>query len=412
MANLSELSSERAARVARSSYGRLVSLLAARDGDIGAAEDALADAFEQALLRWPDAGIPENPEAWLLTVARNRRRDRARSPSTRAMTPLEEIAELAALQEIDVEAIPDRRLALLFVCAHPAIEPLVRAPLMLQTILGFGAERIAVAFAVPAPMLAQRLVRAKRRIRDARIPFVVPDRSIISRRLPDVLEAVYGAYAIEWYGVAGATERGTLETEALYLAETLADLLPDEPETLGLAALVCLSLSRAPARLDSNGALVPLQEQQTSRWDATLIERGERYLMRAHRLGCIGRFQLEAAIQSVHCDRRRTGVTDWSALRKFHGALVEMAPTLGATVSLAVVLGETDGPDAGLAILDTLDGAHAGRFQPAWVARAHLQAAAGDYASAAESFRKAISLTTDPPTRSLLQRQAGSLPGR
>ncbi len=410
MAVLSESTKVRAAGVARTSYGRLVALLAARAGDIAAAEDALADAFEQALTHWPDAGVPDNPEAWLLTVARNRLRDRLRSSSHRTSTSLDESADLvAAFDEVDVDAIPDKRLALLFVCAHPAIDRTVRTPLMLQTVLGYRSEQIAAAFAIPAPTMAQRLVRAKRRIRDAGIPFVVPDRALAPDRMPEVLEAVYGAYAIDWQGTAGATERGTLALEARHLAETLAELAPAEPEALGLAALICLSLARAPARLDAAGAVVPLHEQDMSRWNHALVERGERYLVRAHGLGRIGRFQLEAAIQSVHCDRRTAGVTDWGVLHKLHRALADTAPTLGASVSLAVVTGETDGPAAGLAILNELTGPHADRFQPAWAARAHLRARAGDNAGAAAAFDKAISLTTDPATRAYLRRQADAL---
>lgn len=437
-----ETAEVRAARVARTSYGRLVALLAARTRDIAAAEDALADAFERALRRWPVDGVPDNPEAWLLTVARNRDRDRLRSAERRRTTSYDADAAPDAFAtaapaglagapagrtagrsgagaadalddidgvDIDPDAIPDRRLALLFVCAHPAIDRTVRTPLMLQAVLGFRADQIATAFAVPAPTMAQRLVRAKRRIRDAGIPFAVPDRAAVPGRLREVREAVYGAFAIDWNGVAGATERDALGNEALLLAETLAELVPDDPESLGLAALVCLSLARAPARLDAGGALVPLDEQDPARWSAALIDRGERHLQRAQLLGRIDRFQVEAAIQSVHCARRTTGRTDWAALRTLHTALADVAPTLGSSVSLAVVVGETDGPAAGLAVLDGLDGPHAARFQPAWAARAHLLARAGDTAGARAAYDRAISLTTDPPARAHLERKRRAL---
>ena len=386
----------RSEQVARAAYGHLLALLAAPTGDIPTAEDALSDAFVQALTTWPVRGIPDNPEGWLLTVARNRLRDLYTSAARRTSAPWPD-AEPAVFDDLDLEAIPDKRLELLFVCAHPAIEAGIRTPLMLQTVLGFEAAQIATAFAVPAPAMAQRLVRAKRRIRDARIPFTVPTRQDMPARLPAVLEAIYGAYAIDWVLVPGEGVRDSLSAEALYLAATLAALLEDEPEAFGLAALIALSLSRAGARM-ADGAQVPLDEQDTVLWDAGLIVQGEAWLRRSHSFGRIGRFQLEAAIQSVHSARAMSGSTDWVTLRKLYDALVRLAPTLGARVSRAAAIAHTDGPAAGLEALDAITDAAVERFQPAWATRAHLLAGAGRPAEAADAYERAISLSTDPAT--------------
>lgn len=337
---------------ARDSYGRLLALLAASTSDLAGAEDALADAFERALRTWPSRGVPASPDAWLLTVARNRLRDQWKSARAQRNVPLDAAGDaLAHADEIDVDSLPDRRLDLMLACAHPAIEPAVRTPLMLNAVLGFTAEQVGRAFSVPPSTMATRLVRAKKRIKAAGVPFRIPNRADLPARMTSVLEAVYGAYVIDW--ATGPQARG-LPSEALHLAEVLAALVPGDPEARGLAALIELSAARAPARADAGGRFVPLADQDPALWNQRLISRAHEHLRAAHARGRLGRFQLEAAIQAVHCARGRDGTTDSSALLTLHRILHAVAPSLCSAVALAAATAEADGPAAGLATLDAL----------------------------------------------------------
>lgn len=402
---------EAVARAAREHYGRLVALLAATGVDITAAEDALADAFERAVRTWPVDGVPTKPQAWLLTVARNRLRDRWRSAEhSRTTLLVPEAHDPAVVQEVDVDAIPDHRLALMMVCAHPAIDRTLHTPLMLTTVLGCTAAQVGRAYAVPPATMATRLVRAKRRIQAAGIPFVVPDLDSLPDRLDAVLEAVYGALAVQW-STTGSEER-ELPWEAARLAEILVELVPAEPEARGLAALVELDCARRPARRGAGGRFVPLAEQDTTLWDATLIERAREHLRVAHGLGRLGRFQLEAAIQAVHCARLESGRTDWLALLGLHDALQQVAPSLGGAVAHAAVMAEVSGPAAALDRLNQLDresGAAAARFQPALVLRAHLLERLDRCAEAGPVYDQAVALTHDPAERAHLERRRGGL---
>jgi len=389
---------------ARDSYGRLLALLAAATSDLAAAEDALADAFERALRTWPAQGVPGNPDAWLLTVARNRLRDEWKSARVQRAVPLDAAPDtLGHIDDVDIDAIPDRRLELMLVCAHPAIDPAMHTPLMLNTVLGFTAEQVGRAFSVPTPTMATRLVRVKKRIKATRIPFRIPDLADLPPRMASVLEAVYGTYVIDW--ATGPQDR-QLPSEALHLAEVLTALVPGDPEAHGLAALIELSAARAPARVDAAGRFVPLADQDSSRWNQELIARAHEHLRAAHARGQLGRFQLEAAIQAVHCARAPDGTTDWPALLTLHRILQAVAPSLGSGVALAAVTAEADGPAAGLATLDArlLDaGPPARLFQPARATRAHLLDRLGRTAEAVAAYDSAISLTHDAAEREYLE---------
>jgi RNA polymerase sigma-70 factor (ECF subfamily) len=393
---------------ARQGYGKLVAYLAARTRDLAAAEDALADAFAAALAAWPGAGVPAAPEAWLLTVARRKAIDASRRRRTGddAAGILRLLGE-EAQDESDGTNIPDHRLALMFACAHPAIDAAVRAPLMLQAVLGFDAATIAAAFLTAPAAMSQRLVRAKGKIREAGIPFRVPARDELADRLETVLDAIYAAYTEAW------TEPRALAAEAIWLGRLLASLLPEEPEALGLLALMLHAESRRDARRDAAGAYVPLADQDFSRWNAAMIEEAEALLHRAGAMHRIGRYQLEAAVHSAHATRLHTGRTDWPAILELYDALLALTASPVVALNRAVALAEVQGPAAALAALDAIaPDARLAAYQPWWAARAALLARTGATHAAAEAYATAIALAEDEAARRFLQeaRRALTLP--
>ncbi|HXA92368.1 MAG TPA: DUF6596 domain-containing protein [Steroidobacteraceae bacterium] len=402
--------------VARASYGKLVAYLAARTRDLAGAEDALSDAFAAALTDWPQSGIPRTPEAWLLTVARRKLVDavRRRRVSEDARPTLELLGDELGGADREPE-IPDERLRLMFACAHPAIDTAVRAPLILQAVLGLDAATIASAFLVAPSTMSQRLVRAKSRIREAGIPFRIPERDELADRLSAVLEAIYAIYAEGWSDPSGTQARsGGLAEEGVWLGRLVTSLLPDEPEALGLLALMLHAEARRDARRDPQGKFVPLDAQNPHLWDAQLIEEGETLLLAASRSGVPGRFQLEAAVQSAHAARRMTGRTDWNAIVELYDALLALTGSVVVALNRAVAVAARDGGAAGaangLVALDALlNDPRLSEYQPYWAARAWLLARAGRTPEAAEAYERAIGLESDPAVRGFLQAELAQL---
>jgi predicted RNA polymerase sigma factor len=392
--------------VTQRSRAKLVAFLAAESRDVAAAEDALQEAFEAALLAWPRQGCPQNPEAWLLTVARRKLIDHMRRD--RGSGDPEDLDRIAAAESgPDADEIPDRRLALMFACAHPAIDAAIRAPLMLQVVLGLEAAQIASAFLMSPAAMAQRLVRAKAKIRHAGIPFRVPERGELAERLEGVLDAVYAGFTEGWVDAAGTDEaRRELAGEAIFLGRMLTELLPGEPEAWGLLALMLYAEARRPARRNFAGEFVPLTKQETALWDSAMIDEAEAALRQACGFSQIGRFQLEAAIQSAHVERRRTGMVAWGAILDLYAALVDLTGSPVAQINRAVVLAEVEGADAGLRALEAVEGdARIADYQPYWAARAELLARTGDQCEAQKAYEIAIGMEADPVVRSFLERK-------
>jgi RNA polymerase sigma-70 factor (ECF subfamily) len=396
---------------ARRSYGKLVAILAARTGDVAGAEDALSEAFGSALADWPVRGVPANAEGWLLTLARRRLVDGVRrrvldEEASRHFALMEELAEPA-----DSQTLPDRRLELLFACAHPGIDAAARAPLMLQAVLGFDAGTIASAFLVAPAAMGQRLVRAKTKIRQAGIGFRVPEKAELPGRLDAVLSAIYAAYAEGWTDAEGSDpQRRNLAEEGIYLARLVAASLPQEPEALGLASLVLHAHARRSARRDAVGEYVPIGEQDPKRWDGAAIDEAEGLLQRAWNAGRVGRFQLEAALQSAHNVRRTGAAVPWSAILRIYDALLELTGSPVTALNRAVASAEVEGADSALRALDELaSDVRLRDYQPYWAARADLHARTGAKGEALAAYDRAIGLERDPAVRRFLLRRRASL---
>ncbi len=396
-------------RVARESYGRLVAYLSVHTQDLAGAEDALSEALLKALMVWPRDGVPQNPEAWLLTTARHSLIDFFRHQRVVSASEPNLLLLTQNLAEATLETnFPDERLKLLFVCAHPAIDPAMHTPLMLQTVLGLDAVRIASAFLVSPKTMGQRLVRAKTKIRDGGIHFEVPERHQLPQRLDAVLEAIYAAFGIGWDDMAGADQRGRgLAEEAIWLARVLLQLIPGEAEVHGLLALMLHCEARRAARRDPDGRYVPLSEQNPKLWSLPLIEEAERHLAEASKYARPGRFQLEAAIQSVHAERARSGRIEWKAIIGFYQQLTHISPTIGMRTGYAAALAEANEAPRGLAVLDAIDQAAVSAYQPYWAVRAHLLQLLGKHTESQHAYDRATGLAEDPAIRAFLLQKRG-----
>ncbi len=394
---------------ARDSYGRLIAYLASRSRDVAGAEDALGDAFVAALQHWEVDGVPDKPEAWLLHAARNRLIDAGRRSMVRERVgpALRRVAEEARGAAIGPEPFPDERWKLMFVCAHPAIDAAARTPLMLQTVLGVDAARIASAYLTSPAAMSQRLVRAKNKIRDAAIPFRVPEPGEWDERVSFVLDAIYSGYTAGWEQVNdSASTMHALAAESVALGRTLVQLMPDEAEARGLLALMLHCEARRGARYGTRGEFVPLDRQDPALWSRVLIEEAEHQLRAASSLGRMGRYQLEAAIQSIHAHRAESGSIDWEEVALLYEGLTRLAPGIGCHVGRAVALAQSGRLDAGVAALEEIAAGRVVSYQPYWAARGHLLRTAGREAEARKAFTRAASLTDDPALRAYLMKRA------
>ncbi|MFD9002556.1 RNA polymerase sigma factor [Streptomyces sp. NPDC059582] len=386
--------------VFRAEYGRAVAVLVRFLGDIDLAEEAVQDAFATAVRHWPETGVPPSPAGWIITTARNRAVDRLRRESTRDARQAEAARLYAADPPAEEGPVRDDRLRLIFTCCHPALAPQAQVALTLRLLGGLRTAQIARAFLVPEPTMAQRLVRAKAKIRDARIPYRVPRDADLPDRLKGVLAVVYLIFN------EGYTGDPALCAEAVRLGRLLAALMPDEPEVTGLLALMLLAESRRPARFGADGALVPLPEQDRTRWDRGLIAEGHDLVRRCLRRDRPGPYQIQAAVNAVHSDAPTAAATDWGQILRLYDQLTALAPGPVVALNRAVAVAEVRGPGPALDLLDALglDGYHV--FH---AVRADLLRRLDRPAEAVRAYEAAIALTASPAERAYLERRRGEL---
>lgn len=393
------------AGVFRTEYGRAVATLVRLLGDITLAEEAVQEAFVQALERWPKDGAPPNPGGWIVTTARRRAIDRFRRESTRADRHRQAALLYTPGDPQEVGVVRDDQLRLVFTCCHPSLSTEAQVALTLRLLGGLETAQIARSFLVPEPTMAQRLVRAKKKIRDAGIPYRVPTEAELPARLKPVLAVIYLIYTAGHSASNGEKlVLAELCVEAVRLARVLADLMPDEPEVLGLLALLVLLESRRPARTGPAGELVPLHEQDRSRWDAALIAEGQARVRALLRRGAPGPYQVQAAISAVHADAATAGATDWAQVLDLYDLLHVLLPTVVVALNRAVALAEVAGPEAGLSAVEALP---LETYQPFHVVRADLLTRLGRGVEAIEAYDRALALTGNAVERAYLRRRRG-----
>ncbi|MEU4167899.1 RNA polymerase sigma factor [Streptomyces sp. NPDC026665] len=388
--------------VFRAEYGRAVAVLIRFLGDIDLAEEAVQEAFTTAVAKWPETGVPPSPAGWIITTARNRAVDRLRRESTRAARQAEAARLHVPDDPVEEGPVRDDRLRLIFTCCHPALAPQAQVALTLRLLGGLSTAQIARAFLVPEPTMAQRIVRAKAKIRDAGIPYRLPRDADLPDRVRGVLAVVYLVFN-EGYG-----GRADLTAEALRLGRLLVELMPDEPEALGLLALMLLVEARRPARTTADGDLVLLAEQDRARWDRDLITEGQALVRRCLRRDRPGPYQIQAAVNAVHSDAPTAAATDWGQILALYDQLMALAPSPVVALNRAVAVAETQGPERALALVEELDleGYHA--FH---AVRAELLRRLGRDAEALRAYDTAVALTASAPERALLERSRAALAG-